>query len=79
MLDGELPFNKRPQEKLKWGSLCLTGPGGSPGLAWRAMWGSQGRAQGKSPSGWGMTLSGSMSGVLWIPEPRLDSLIHNKE
>ena len=33
MLDGELSFNNRPQEKLKCRSLLLTGPGGGIGHA----------------------------------------------
>lgn len=42
MLDGKSPFNKRPQEKLEWSSLLLTGPGEN---TWQATQGRQSRVQ----------------------------------
>lgn len=61
--DGEPCFNKRPQEKLKYRSLLLTGPGGSTQQASRAHPGSwrQTERQNLGP----MPLLGSVGRVLW--------------
>ena len=75
----EPQFNNRPQEKLKWRSLLLTGPGGSTRHTSRGPMGRSRRRADRDRQDLGhVPLLGSMGRVLWSSwtEARL---VHSKQ
>lgn len=78
--DGELRFNSKPKEKVKWGSLLLTGPGGSIQQALRVYHGRSRQSTDREGHGiWAHAFVGPMGGVFWGSQAKASLVNMNRK